>query len=304
MDPERLSNVILLDPEKSTSEKLKKQLWEGFPNLILASSLKAAHKSARDADAVIVNITFVSDGPALCRAIRTESGTENLPLLALSEIELNDEQLGEILSAGAMDVFSPPISPPLLLARIRNLVRIHQEEEYLKETERRYRKIFSSSHQGYFLSTREGRFLEVNDALIGILGYSSKEEMLKMRLPDDLYVNPQDREVLQLLIEKQGFVKDFKVDFKRKDGTSITILLTANLYKSFDGQTLGYEGFNIPLVDAAIPIRHKILNILLRPFRKFMVRRKNFMSVARISELVANQYEKVEELSEGFYTSV
>jgi PAS domain S-box-containing protein len=304
MDPENPSKVILLDPEKSTSEKLARQLREGALEVIQTSSLKAAHKAAGEADAIIVNITFVSDSPALCRAVRTESGTENLPLLALSEIELNDDQLGEILSAGAMDVFSPPISPPLLLARIMNLVRIHQEEEYLKETERRYRKIFSSSHQGYFLSTRDGRFLEINDALLGILGYSSKEEMLKLKLPDDLYVNPQDREVLQLLIEKQGFVKDFKVDFKRKDGTRITILLTANLYKSLDGETLGYEGFNIPLMDAAIPIRHKMLNVLLRPFRRVMARRKNFMSVARISELVANQYEKVEELSEGFYTSV
>jgi PAS domain S-box-containing protein len=203
-----------------------------------------------------------------------------------------------------MDIFSPPISPPLLLARVGNLVRIHQEEEYLKETERRYRKIFSSSHQGYFLSTREGRFLEVNDALMNILGYNTKQEMLKLRLPDDLYVNPQDREILQLLIEKHGFVKDFKVDFKRKDGSKITILLTANIYKSLDGETLGYEGFNIPLMDAVIPIRHKLLNLLLRPFRRVMAGRKNFMSVARISEMVANQYEKVEELSEGSYTSV
>ncbi len=197
-----------------------------------------------------------------------------------------------------------PLAPPLLLARVGNLVRIHQEEEYLKETERRYRKIFSSSHQGYFLSTREGRFLEVNDALLNILGYNSKQEMLKLKLPDDLYVNIQDREIMQLLIEKHGFVKDFKVDFKRKDGSKVTILLTANIYQSLDGKTLGYEGFNIPLMDAAIPIRHRLLNLFLRPFRRVMAGRKNFMSVARISEMVANQYEKVEELSEGFYTSV
>jgi serine/threonine-protein kinase len=203
-----------------------------------------------------------------------------------------------------MDVFYPPISSPLLLARVNNLVRIHKEEEYLKETERRYRKIFSSSHQGYFLSTREGRFLEVNDTLLNILGYTSKQEMMKLKIPDDLYVNPQDREVLQLLIEKQGFIKDFKVDFKRKDGSTVTILLTANIYKSIDGQTLGYEGFNIPLIDAAIPIRNRVLNILFRPFRRFIARKKNFMSVARISEIVADQYEKIEELSEGIYTSV
>jgi PAS domain S-box-containing protein len=304
MDPGRPSRIILLDPEKGTSEALARQLRDGGLDVVIASTLKAAHKAAREADVVIVNITHASDGPGLCRALRTETGTGSLPLLALSEVELSDNQLGKILSAGAMDVFSSPISPPLLLARVGNLVRIHQEEEYLKETERRYRKIFSSSHQGYFLSTREGRFLEINDALLNILGYSSKQEMMKLKLPDDLYVNSQDREVLQLLIEKHGFIKDFKVDFKRKDGSKITILLTANLYKNIDGQTLGYEGFNIPLIDAAIPIRHRLLNLLLRPFRRVMAGRKNFLSVARISEMVANQYEKIEELSEGLYTSV
>ena len=304
MDPGHRSRVVFFEPGNGMGEALAEQLRKGGLDVVIAPNLKATHKAAADADVVVANITHTPDGPALCRALRTESGTGSLPLLALSEVELSDNRLGELLSAGAMDVFSPPISHPLLLARVGNLVRIHQEEEYLKETERRYRKIFSSSHQGYFLSTREGRFLEVNDALLNILGYTSKQEMLKLRLPDDLYVNPRDRDVLQLLIEKKGFIKDFKVDFKRKDGSRITILLTANIYKNIEGETLGYEGFNIPLMDTAIPIRHRLLNLLLRPFRRVMARRKNFISVARISEMVADQYEKVEELSEGFYTSV
>jgi PAS domain S-box-containing protein len=286
------SRIILLDQGSVTGKTLAERLREGGLDVVIATSLKSAQKASREADVVIANISHVPDGPALCRALRTEPGTGSLPLLAFSEVDLSDIQLGEILSAGATDIFSPPISPPLLLARVRNLVRIHKEEQYLKETEHRYRKIFSSSHQGYFLSTREGRFLEVNDALLNILGYNSKQEMLRLKLPDDLYVDPQDREVLQLLIEKQGFIKDFKVDFKRKDGSKITILLTANIYKSIDGETLGYEGFN------------RLLNLLLRPFRRGMARKRNFLSVARISEMVANQYVKIEELSEGFYTSV
>ncbi len=298
------SRVILLDPDKKSAEALAGQLREGGLEVIITSNLKAAHRAAGDSDAVIANITRTPDGPALCRTLRTDTGTGNLPLLALSKVKLSDNQLGDILSAGAMDVYSPPISTTLLLARVKNLVRIHKEEEYLKETERRYRKIFSSSHQGYFLSTREGRFLEVNDTLLNILGYTSKQEMMKLKIPDDLYVNPKDREILQLLIEKQGFIKDFKVDFKRKDGSTVTILLTANIYKSIDGETLGYEGFNIPLMDTTIPIRNRLFNILFRPFRRFIARKKNFMSVARISEIVADQYEKIEELSEGIYTSV
>ena len=170
----------------------------------IKEDISTAVSSIEGADAIIVDITHIDDGAALCRELRTDLVARDIPLLALSEKILDDTSLGEILSAGAMDVLTPPVSPPLLVARVGNLVKIHKEEVLFKESEQRYRRIFSSSHYGYFLSTREGRFLEINDALLSILGYSKKEEMLKLKLPDDLYVNPNDRELLQHLIEKQG----------------------------------------------------------------------------------------------------
>jgi PAS domain S-box-containing protein len=302
--PATLPRVVLLHTEIERARELSFYLTDGGLEVDIEKDIKAGVSSIEGADAIIVDITHIDDGAALCRELRTDSVARDIPLLALSEKALDDASLGEILSAGAMDVLTPPVSPPLLVARVGNLVRIHREEVLFKESEKRYRRMFSSSHYGYFLSTREGRFLEINDALLSILGYSSREEMLKLKLPDDLYVNHNDRELLQHLLEKQGFVKDFKVEFKRKDGSQITILLTANIYKNLDGETIGYEGFNIPLTEVQIPFRNRILNALLRPFRRYMTRKSNFMSVARISEMVANQYEKVEELSEGYYTSV
>ncbi len=304
MEYRKAPKIILLFPDPGKAEELASQLARGGMETAVVKDVPEARKESPGADVVVAGITDVQEGAALCRSLRTKAGTGNLPVLALTERELGERELGEILSAGAMDVFTPPVSPPLLMARVGNLVRIHKEEMHLRDTERRYRRIFASSHYGYFLSTREGRFLEVNDALLNMLGYSDKKEVLKLKLPDDLYVNPQDREVLQLLIEKQGFVKDFKVDFKRRDGSKITILLTANLYKNLEGETLGYEGFNVPLTDLVVPARHRLLNFLLRPFRRFIARKRNFMSVSRISEIVADHYEKTEELAEGFYTSV
>jgi PAS domain S-box-containing protein len=298
------SRVVLLHNDNERAGEFAAYLVNGGLSVEIKPDIASAVRVLDGVDAVIVDITGSDDGAALCREVRTHPAARDIPLLALSDLSLDDSSLGEILAAGAMDVLTPPVSPPLLIARVGNLVKIHREEVFFRESEKRYRRIFSSSHYGYFLSTREGRFLEINDALLHILGYSSREEMLKLRLPDDLYVNPDDRELLQHLIEKQGFVKDFKVDFKRKDGSEITILLTANIYKDLDGETVGYEGFNIPLTDVEIPTRSRILNFLLRPFRRFMSRNSNFMSVARISEMVANQYEKLEELSEGYYTSV
>ena len=298
------SRVTFLHTDPGKTQPLSEHLRSGGMEVDLVSTLQHAVKASAQSDVLIFDISFGSGGQDLCRSLRTNPDTREIPLLAFSSAPLSDNEIGSLLSAGAMDVLTPPMSPPLLLARVNNLVRIHQEEVHLRETEQRYKRIFASSHYGYFLSTREGRFLEVNDALLNILGYSSRQEILKLRLPDDLYVNPEERQLLHSLMEKNGFVRDFKVDFKRKDGSKITILLTANLYRGADGSTLGYEGFNIPLSDMNLGWPMRIFYRLFKPLRRFVVKKHNFMSVSRISELVANQYEKTEELSGGNHTSV
>lgn len=297
--------VVLIHRSPIRIVELQQSLESEGMEVFTASGTSEGIALARqESDIIILDMALSDDLKGLCRIFRQDELAGDIPILALSEKPLEESEIHDILSGGAMDVLDPPFSPSLLMARVGNLVRIHREEIQLKETEQRYRRIFDSSHYGYFLSSREGRFLEINDALINILGYSNRKEMLRLRLPEDLYVNPEDREILQSLIEKQGFVKDFKVDFKRKDGSVVSILLTAILYRSPDGQTVGYEGFNIPLMDLKLPFGTRALSMLLKPFQKLFRKKMNFLTVSRIAELVANQYEKTEELSEGFYTSV
>jgi len=296
--------VVFLHADPVRAVRLADGLNREGLKVMLFSDLSRALEAAESYDAVIADISLEPGGADLCRIFRRDPAARNVPLLAFSNRSLEDGLIGDLLSAGAMDVVVPPVSPALLLARVRNLVRIHREELHLREMERNYRSLFASSHYGYFLATRQGRFLEVNDALLDILGYATKEEMLGLRLPDDLYVNPSDRGLLQDLMEKKGMVKDFKVDFKRKDGSPVTILLTASRYKASDGTVVGYEGFNIPLTEASLSWPVRAFYRLFRPFQSKEGRRKSVMSVSRISELVAGQYEKTEELSEGIHTSV
>jgi len=122
-----------------------------------------------------------------------------------------------------------------------------QFERDLKTSEEKYRTLFERVRHGLFISTKEGRFLDCNQALLDILGYEDKEEFLKIDIARDLYVNPKGRRRFQKLIEREGFVKDFEVDFKRKDGQTITILLTAHVLRGLDGEVLGYEGLNIDI---------------------------------------------------------
>jgi two-component system NtrC family sensor kinase len=83
----------------------------------------------------------------------------------------------------------------------------------------------------------------------GLLGYEDKEGFLKIDIIKDLYVNPEDRKTFMELVEKLGFIKDFEVEFKKKNGERITVLLTATAKKDEKGTIIGYEGLNIDITD-------------------------------------------------------
>jgi two-component system NtrC family sensor kinase len=132
-------------------------------------------------------------------------------------------------------------------AYIRDITERKKFEKELKESEEKYRNLFERVQHGLFISSKEGKFLDCNQALLNMLGYSSKEEFLNIDIAEDLYVNPEDRKAFQRLIEKQEFVKDFEVEFKKKRGEKIMVLLTAHAKRDEKGRIIGYEGINIDI---------------------------------------------------------
>jgi PAS domain S-box-containing protein len=130
---------------------------------------------------------------------------------------------------------------------LRDITERKRFERDLKASEKKYRTLFERVRHGLFISSKEGKFLDCNQAILNMLGYEEKEEFLEIDIARDLYVNPKDRRRFQKLIDKEGFVKDFEVDFKKKSGETITILLTAHALKDPNGELIGYEGLNIDI---------------------------------------------------------
>jgi two-component system NtrC family sensor kinase len=134
-------------------------------------------------------------------------------------------------------------------AYIRDITERKRFEKELRESEEKFRNLFERVQHGLFISSKDGRFLDCNPALLNMLGYPSKEEFLSIDIAKDLYVNPEDRKTFQNLVEKDGFVKDFEVEFKKKSGEKITVLLTAHAKRDEMGRIIGYEGLNIDISD-------------------------------------------------------
>jgi PAS domain S-box-containing protein len=133
------------------------------------------------------------------------------------------------------------------LSIYRDITAKKKQEEMLWASEAEFKTLFEHIATGVFISSKEGKFLNANQALLDMLGYDSKEEFLSIDLPTDLYVRPEDRRTFQEMMERDGRVIDYEVEFKRKDGSTIPILLTGHARYDHQGKVIGYEGLNVDL---------------------------------------------------------
>ena len=113
-------------------------------------------------------------------------------------------------------------------------------EETLRESEKRYRTLFEGSRDAVYITTREGKFIDFNRACLDLFGYT-KEELMVLHA-QETYVYPVDRYRFQQEIEKKGFVRDYEVKLRKKDGKEIDCLLTSSVWRGNDGTILGYQG--------------------------------------------------------------
>ena len=94
--------------------------------------------------------------------------------------------------------------------------------------------MFDNSVEGIFQSTADGRFITMNKAFAEILGYADEKELTEIDIKD-LYVNADERHERIRKLRKEGCVKDYQIELRKKDGKSAFIRLSDRLVKDENG---------------------------------------------------------------------
>jgi len=141
-----------------------------------------------------------------------------------SSIPLRDEKTGKVI--GAFGV-------------LMDITERKQMEQALRESEERFRSLFDRMMDGVYRSTHEGRFVDINSAMVQMFGYSSKEEMLNVDIKKDLYFAPEERDSLFLDI---GQVKTEVFRMRRKNGSEIWVEDHGLYVHDDEGKVIFHEG--------------------------------------------------------------
>jgi PAS domain S-box-containing protein len=109
------------------------------------------------------------------------------------------------------------------------------------EKELRFTELFETLQEGAYFSTPEGRLLDANPALISILGYASKEELLALE-PKALNSDPSQPPVLGRAADDRGAVRAREITLRRKDGRSAVFLESSRAVWDEAGKLIRYQG--------------------------------------------------------------
>ncbi|MBU6457522.1 MAG: PAS domain S-box protein [Bradyrhizobium sp.] len=171
---------------------------------------------------------------SIARAIRALAGGEKHASIPATDVE---NEIGDI--ARAAEVFRRS----LVDADAAREAAIHALAEQ-RLAEESYRKLFEGSVDGIYVTTPAGALLNANPALARIMGYGTPEELINAvtDIAQMIYVNPSARALYQSMMQRDGTVREFEYQARRRTGSILWLSDSATVVRDEAGEPVRYEG--------------------------------------------------------------
>jgi PAS domain S-box-containing protein len=107
-----------------------------------------------------------------------------------------------------------------------------------------YRKLFEGSVDGIYVTTPGGRLLNANPALARIMGYETPEQLMDgvNDVAQAVYVDPAVRAEYKARMQRDGMVREFEYQVRRRDGSLLWLSDSATAARDETGEIVRYEG--------------------------------------------------------------
>ena len=173
-------------------------------------------------------------------AMPSWTGMEALALLRQQKSEtpfilasvLDEDMADAFIRKGAFDCVDKnrlnrlPLAVALAVEETTRREERDRAEQELRHSEAHYRALVENPTYGICHFDVDGQFLDVNDALVAMLGYKSKEELMAVNLATEIIRDPKERALLFGSYRLTGHVDLMEVEWKRKDGSPMKVRLS------------------------------------------------------------------------------
>jgi diguanylate cyclase (GGDEF)-like protein/PAS domain S-box-containing protein len=169
-----------------------------------------------------------------------------IPLIFVGRM-LQRETVAEFITRGAYDSIEMGHIGhlPVVVRRALQEKALRDERDRAQNrlwySEARYRALAGNLSYGICRCDRDDKFLEVNEAMVKMLGYASKEELLAVNLASGLIQDLGKRAQLLGQPDQQGSVDPIEIEWKRKDHTTLKVRFLGQEILGAQGQLDAYE---------------------------------------------------------------
>jgi diguanylate cyclase (GGDEF)-like protein/PAS domain S-box-containing protein len=171
---------------------------------------------------------------------------KHTPVIFLTDT-IHRETVAELIRKGAADCIQMANIGhlPVVIRRVLSEEKLRQQrdraEEKLRHSEARYRALVGNLTYGICHCSLEGKLLDANQALVTMLGCTTKEELLAANLTSEFICDPFKRQQLLGNPAQVDRSDTLEIDWKRKDGMHLKVRLSGREVVGIRGRVKAYE---------------------------------------------------------------
>jgi PAS domain S-box-containing protein len=231
----------------SKSQQGFRDLIDSFDDILLALSLEGEIRAANRSFADFVGLPFQEIiGLPITQFLTDETGISEEKLMKDINrfVERRFWSGGvqvRLKKTGAVHHFECAAHAMVRDNQVHGLTILARDITSQRRSEARFTELFETLQEGIYIVTPEDKILEVNPALVRMLGYSSKEELLSKKV-SEVFDDPEQRSLITREVNRQPAPEGREITLRRKDGQPVICLNTASAVRDGSGKVVRYQG--------------------------------------------------------------